>query len=175
MPARAEEIIVLGRIVSARGLQGEVRVFPYADDPDDWARLSHWWLGREGDTPDRWQPTRLLHCRSRQDLLIARLECAGDRDAAESLGGLLVGAPRGQLPPTGRDEYYWADLIGLEVVNTKAESLGHVAGLIDTPANPVLRVARTDGDEGLLPFVSAVVLEVDLGQGRVTVDWESDW
>ena len=89
--------------------------------------------------------------------------------------GLLVGAPRAALPPTGAGEYYWADLVGLEVINTRDQSLGRILGLIDTPANTVLRVGDGDRAERLLPFVAAVVLDVGLEAGRVRVEWEMDW
>ena len=74
-----------------------------------------------------------------------------------------------------KDEYYWADLIGLDVVNTHDVSLGHVVGLIETSANDVLRVGDGVEKERLLPFVATVVLDVDLLARRVKVDWEADW
>jgi 16S rRNA processing protein RimM len=79
------------------------------------------------------------------------------------------------LPPVAKDEFYWADLIGLDVVNTNDQSLGQVLGLIETSANDVLRVGDGSEKERLLPFVAAVVLDVDLSARRVRVDWEMDW
>ena len=81
----------------------------------------------------------------------------------------------------GKDEYYWADLIGLQVFNTHDEPLGRVLGLIATSANDVLRVGSAEeGAQGkdrerLLPFVAAVVLDVNLQERRIRVDWEADW
>ena len=89
--------------------------------------------------------------------------------------GLLVGVPRSELPAAGENAYYWADLIGLAVVNTRDQALGEVLGLIETPGNTVLRVGDADGNERLLPFVATVVLEVDLPGRCVRVDWEADW
>jgi 16S rRNA processing protein RimM len=169
------EIVVLGKIAGPHGLQGAVRVYPFADDPLAWSRLPQWWLGREGEAPELWRPTRLIKCDLRNEMLLAQLECVADRSAAEAAAGLLVGVPHQALPPTVADEYYWADLIGLEVVNTHGQSLGRILGLIETPANAVLRVGDGQGAERLLPFVAAVVLEVELAQARVRVDWEIDW
>ncbi len=171
----ASDVIVLGKIAAACGLHGELRVYPFADDPPRWAALPHWWVGREGEATDLWRQTRLLHCKVRNELLIARLACAADRTAAEAMRGLLVGVPRAALPPTDAGEYYWADLVGLEVINTRDQSLGRILGLLDTPANTVLRVGDGDSAERLLPFVAAVVLEVGLEAGRVRVEWEMDW
>ena len=86
-----------------------------------------------------------------------------------------MGAPKCELPATRNGEYYWADLIGMEVINLRDQSLGKVIGLIETPANDVLRVGRGESVEQLLPFVAAVVLDVDLSARCVRVDWEADW
>ncbi|WP_291995087.1 ribosome maturation factor RimM [Candidatus Accumulibacter sp. ACC003] len=169
------EIIVLGKIAGAHGLQGAVRVYPFADDPESWARLAGWWLGRDGDAAELWQYSRLCRCDVRNGVPIAQLASVADRTAAEAMAGVLVGVPQAELPPTAADEYYWGDLIGLEVINTREQSLGRIVGLIDTPANAVLRVGDGERAERLLPFVAAVVLAVDLERRRVSVEWESDW
>ena len=109
------------------------------------------------------------------DSLIAELDCIPDRNASETMQGVLVGVPREALPATAKNEYYWADLIGLEVVNTRDQVLGPVLGLIETPGNDVLRIGDGEGVERLLPFVAAVVLDVDLAARRIRVDWETDW
>lgn len=167
--------VVLGKIVEAYGVQGWVRVHPFGDDPLSWKQIPVWRVGDEGDAPESWPQFELRGCRVHSGTLVVRFEGIDDRTAAEGLKGRLIGAPRESLPETDDDEYYWADLIGLEVVNTLDESLGRVAGLIETGANDVLRVVAEDGSERLLPFVAAVVLEVDPKGGRVRVDWGLDW
>ena len=169
------DIVVLGKIVGPYGLRGAVRVHPFADDPEAWAKLSHWWVGREGDAPALWRQTKLVRCKMHNDSLIAELDCIPDRNASETMQGVLVGVPREALPATAKNEYYWADLIGLEVVNTRDQVLGPVLGLIETPGNDVLRIGDGEGVERLLPFVAAVVLDVDLAARRIRVDWETDW
>jgi 16S rRNA processing protein RimM len=178
--ARPVGIVVLGKVVDAYGLRGAVRVHPFADDPESWGVMSRWWLGRDGDAPEAWRCLRLIRCRGQSDSLIAALDGIGDRGAAESLRGLLVGAPREELSAPKDGEYYWGDLVGLEVVNTREQALGRVAGLIETGANDVLRVVaeERDGEEGrerLLPFVDAVIREVDVPGRCIRVDWELDW
>lgn len=173
--APPSDIVVLGKIVGAYGLRGAVKVHPFADDPQAWAKLPTWWLGREGLAAERWRPARLLRCKASGEQLVAELDGLPDRDASEAAKGMLVGAPRAALPPAAKDEYYWADLIGLAVRNRADLSLGRVLGLIETPANAVLRVGDGDGEERLLPFVAAVVLDVDLAAKTMRVDWEADW
>ena len=169
------DIVVLGKIVDAYGMTGAVKIHPFADDPGAWASMSHWWLGNESDPPHLWRRVKLVKCREHSGVLVASIEDFSDRTAAEQVHGVLVGAPRCALPATRKDEYYWADLIGLEVINLRDQSLGKVLGLIETPANDVLRVGDGESGEQLLPFVAAVVLDVDLSEQRVRVDWEADW
>ena len=106
---------------------------------------------------------------------MASFEGVVDRSAAEALRGNLVGAPRSVLPTPEKNEYYWADLIGLDVVNTQEQHLGKVDRLIETAANDVLCVDAGEGEERLLPFVASVILDVDFPGQRIRVDWETDW
>lgn len=166
------EIVVLGRLADPYGIRGWIKVHPYGDDPLDWSEMPVWWLGKEGGP---WREVGLKGLKVHGDGLVALLEGVPDRTAAEALKGALVGAPRDALPSTGDDEFYWGDLIGLEVVNSGDESLGKVAGLLETGANDVLRVVAEDGAERLLPFVEAVVLAVEKEAGRIRVEWGCDW
>lgn len=169
------DIVVLGKIVEAYGLRGGMKVHPFADDPGSWGAMSHWWLGCEGDAPETWRRVRLTRCREQSGVLVVTLAEITDRNASEALKGMLVGAPRAELPVPANGEYYWADLVGLEVVNLHGQSLGHVLGLIETAANDVLRVGDGEAKERLLPFVGSVVLEVDVLARLIRVDWEADW
>lgn len=169
------DFVVLGKVVGPYGLRGAVRVYPFADDPMAWARLPCWWIGKEGVSPDLWQQSRVVKCKAHGDVLVAELECLPDRDASEAAQGMLVGVPRSGMPPVAENEYYWADLVGLDVFNTGEQPLGRVLGLIETSANDVLRIGDGEGQERLLPFVATVVLDVDLSARRVRVDWEVDW
>lgn len=168
-------MVVLGRIVAPFGVQGWVKVRPFADDAEGWAQMPQWWLGPEpGTEASDWQRYSLKACRLHGDGLIAKLEGIDDRDAAEALAGHYVAAPREALPDNEEGEYYWADLIGLKVVNRESEPLGRVEALIETGANHVLCVK--DGDiERLLPFIEQVIEQVDLQGGTVRVDWQRDW
>lgn len=168
-------MIVLGRIVAPFGVQGWLRIHPFGDDPLGWRRMAQWWLSVNDRAPDeQWQALDLRACRMHGKSLIAAFVGIDDRNAAERLAGQFVGAPRAALPNPADDEYYWADLIGLEVRNTADCPLGTVAGLIETGAHDVLQVR--DGDrERLIPFVEAYVLDVNVAAGRITADWEADW
>lgn len=108
--------------------------------------------------------------------VVAALPGILDRDGAADLVGCEIRVRRSVLPAlTKEDEYYWTDLEGLEVVDGKSASLGRVSHLIATGANDVL-VVRGAGRERLIPFVTGdVVTEVNLDEGRITVDWDADF
>jgi 16S rRNA processing protein RimM len=170
------DFVVLGKIAEPYGVRGWIKIYPHADDPLDWASVPVWWVGRE----DRfgkidWQQHKLVKCKAHGSTLVAQLEGIDDRSAAEIFKGQWVGSPREALPKLADNEFYWADLIGLNVVNHLGENLGVVAGLIGTGANDVLRVTGADEVERLLPYVDAVVRKVDVANGEIQVEWGLDW
>jgi 16S rRNA processing protein RimM len=167
-----QEIVVLGRLADPYGIQGWLWLYPFGDDPLAWAEMPVWWIAKEGEP---WRECKLKSLKSHGNGVIVLLDGIADRTAAEAAKGLFVGAPREALPTTGNDEFYWADLIGLEVINSAGERLGKVASLIETGANAVLRVVDEGAVERLLPFVSAVVLAVEKEAGLIRVEWGSDW
>lgn len=106
--------------------------------------------------------------------VVARLADCTDRDQAQRLIGYEIGIHLDQLPSLPPGEYYWKDLIGLQVVNADGDDFGKVENLLETGANDVLVVK---GDrERLIPFVmKQVIVEVDLAEGRIRVDWDKEF
>lgn len=165
-------MVVLGKVTDPYGVQGWVRIHPFADDPATWAKLPRWWLSRD---EAQWRQTAVRDSRIHGRDLLCLFDGVTERTAAESLKGFLVAVPREYMPSAEEGEYYWSDLIGLQVVNTAGETLGQVKSLIETGANDVLRVLSPDGTERLLPFVAQVVLAVEKDKGSIRVEWGSDW
>jgi len=192
-PADAVEV---GRILDAWGVQGGLRVQPFSGDPQALFSSRRWFLrppeaaAASPKAPAADAP-RLLHisgAREQGDVIVASSRDLPDRNAAEALRGWRIFVSRDSFPSTAEDEYYWVDLIGLEVVNREGASLGTVADLLDTGAHSVLRVtqaapgepAREPGEpvreaERLIPFVAAYVDGVSLERRRITVDWGLDY
>lgn len=165
------EVVVLGRLADPYGIRGWVRLHAFGDDPLAWAEMPVWWLSGDGKG---WQEKKLKSLRAHGDGVVVLFEGIADRNGAEALKGMLVGAPRESLPATDEDEYYWADLIGLNVVNVQDQPLGQVSKLLETGAHDVL-VVQDGEQERLLPFVDHVVKSVDLAAGCIRVDWGPDW
>ena len=172
-------MIVLGRIVAPFGVQGWVKIHPFGDDPASWRKMSHWWLSRDDAAPDEaWTQYTLTACRAHGKGLVAALAEVPDRNAAEAIDGCFIAAPREALPKPAEDEYYWGDLVGLEVENEAGDTLGTVTGLLSTGAHDVLQLKDGEGEkqvERLIPFVAAYVLDVDLAARRIRVAWQKDW
>ena len=173
-------MIVLGRIVAPFGVQGWVKIHPFGDDPASWRKMSHWWLCSDDSAPDaQWKQYALKACRPHGKSLVAALAEVPDRNAAEAIDGFFIAAPREALPQPESDEYYWADLVGLDVVNRAGVGLGRVVEVADFGAHPLLRVTRSGTaatqEERLIPYVAAVVDAVDLPMRRIVVDWGEDF
>jgi len=159
----------MGRLAAPFGVKGWVKVQPDTEAPGSLLAYKSWWIGRDGD----WRETAVVEARIHGRAVVARLEGAEDRDAAAALRGRSVAVPRSRLPQTRKDEYYWADLIGLEVINTESRELGRIVQILQTGANDVLVVQG--GRERLIPFIADVIREVDTAGGVMRVKWGADY
>jgi 16S rRNA processing protein RimM len=180
-----EDAVEVGLIVDAWGIKGALKVLPFSSDPQALFSSRRWHLrpplGRPAAAPRIPALLRVTSAREHGGVIVATVQDVTDRNAAEALIGSRVFVSRASFPTAGKDEFYWVDLIGLDVVNRSGESLGKVADLMDSGAQTVLRtVTATDGPdqpevERLIPFVAAYVDDVDLERRRIVVDWGLDY
>jgi len=163
----------MGRVTAPFGVQGWFKIYALTAPATNLCNYPVWWLGSEGD----WRETRVLAARPHGQALIAQVAGIEDRDAAAALRGMTIAVPRAQLPAAGDNEFYWADLIGLKVVNAQRHEFGRVARIVQTGANDVLVVAADDADgrETLIPFIADAIRQVDLAAGVISVDWGKDY
>jgi 16S rRNA processing protein RimM len=160
----------MGRIVGAFGVQGWVKIQPFSAEPGGLQQYREWLIG----DVERWRSVAVLDSEVHGNVLVARIGGVMDREAAAALRGHEVALPRDALPPAEEGEYYWADLVGLRVVNGVGEHLGEVSEVFSNGAQDVLRV-REAATERLIPFVPAYVSQVDLEARQIVVDWQRDW
>jgi 16S rRNA processing protein RimM len=178
LPADAIEV---GRIADAWGVKGWFKVLPHSADPQALFSSKRWYLQPSEKGPRVFSGTVLLRVREAKehsDTVVARADCVDDRAAAEALRGARIFVPRSSFPTAGEDEYYWIDLIGLDVVNREGQHLGQVRELMATGPQTVLVLEYQEAgqvQERMLPFVSAYVDGVDLQARRITVDWQADY
>lgn len=151
-------------------MNGWVKVYSYTEPRENILRYRPWYLG----SGDDWQAYSLAEGRRHGKGVIARLSGCDDRDQAAALMNREIGVTREQLPETAPGEYYWQDLIGLQVVNLDGDRLGRVDSLIETGAHDVLVISGER--ERLIPFVmERIVADVDLQRGVIRVDWDRDF
>ena len=187
LPADAIEV---GRILDAWGVKGWVKILPHSTDPEALFSAKSWCL----QAPEaKFRPGFSLfsgtvsvsveEAKNHSGSVVAKFRGLDDRNAAEALRGARIFLPRSSFPAASQDEYYWVDLIGLDVVNREGVALGCVRDLMATGPHSVLCVEYTslqdDGSsitaERMIPFVSAYVDAVDIAGKRITVDWRPDY
>ena len=163
----------MGRVIAPFGVQGWIKIYALTAQPGNLRDYPVWWLARDGD----WREMRVAAAKVHGNMLVAQLEGIDDREAAIALKGSEVAVPRGQLPGAADDEFYWADLIGLEVINLERHDFGWVARILQTGANDVLVVTGGNKDERetLIPFIASAIKQVDLAAGVISVDWDEDY
>lgn len=181
--ALPEDAVEVGYIADGYGLKGWVKIVPHANGKqggDALLTARRWWLtkGRERKS------ARCMQSKTHADTIVARLGGCNDRNAAEALKGHAVHIARSDFPKLdSEDEFYWVDLIGLDVENEAGVALGRVADLIDNGAHSILRIEYPAGDkdgkpvtgERLIPFVGVYVKTVDRAAKRIVVDWDADY
>jgi 16S rRNA processing protein RimM len=162
---KLENPVLMAVIGAAQGLRGEVRVKSFTADPmavGDYGKL-HAKDGREFE---------VLDVREAKTVVVVRFRGINDRNAAEALNGLELFVDRSALSDDDLedDEFFYADLEGLEVVDTDGKSYGTVAAVFDFGAGDLLEVKGPGKRPVLIPFSEAAVLEIDLEDGKLLID-----
>lgn len=168
-PSRPDGLVQLGRISGLFGVQGWVKVFSDTRPREAIVNYSPWFVKLGGT----WREIEVEDGRAHGKGVVAKLAGFDDRDRATGLVGAEIAVKIGQLPPPKQGEYYWAQLVGLEVVNLAGERFGKVSHLLETGANDVIVVRN--GRERWLPVTPDVIREVDLQAGVLRVDWDADF
>ena len=156
--------VCVGAVAGAHGVRGAVKIKSFTANPEDVARYGP----LEDESGERRLTLRLTG--TGKGVLIGHLSGIADRNQAEAARGLRLYLPRTALPPTEEDEYYHADLIGLDAVLADGTPLGPVRAVHDFGAGDTLEILRNEGPPLIVPFTRAVVPSVDLAARRLVVD-----
>jgi len=175
-----DDLVQVGFVSGAYGVAGGIRVRPFSDDADALLHVKTWWL----DKPSLHE-VNVRRAKLHGGDVVTQLDDLTDRDLAEALKGTGVYIPRSQFPKLDEGEFYWSDLIGLEVVNLQGESLGVVADMMSNGPQSILRItapvsaepgdAESAAQERLIPFVDQFIITVDKEAKKITVDWGLDY
>lgn len=156
--------VCVGVVTGPHGVRGAVRIKSFTAEPKDIAAYGP----VEDDSGRRRFTVELIG--TAKGVVLAKLSDVADRDQAEALRGLRLYLPREALPPPDEDEYYHADLIGLDAVLQDGSGLGKVQAVHDFGAGDTLEILRPKGQQVMVPFTRAVVPLVDLAAGRLVID-----
>ena len=174
-PAPAEEMIVLGKIVSVHGIRGEVKVYSFTDPLDNLLDYRRWTLRRGTEV----RQAELVQGRVQGNVLVAKLKGLDDREIARTFAEFEILVPRNELPELDDGEFYWNQLEGLRVIDQNGQLFGVLDHMLETGANDVMVVkpcaGSLDDRERLLPYTDQCVQAVDLEAGEIRVDWDADF
>jgi 16S rRNA processing protein RimM len=200
------DAVEVGQVLGPWGVKGWLKIHPFTDHPQALLDVSEWhtrWPSSQaraalvakqplsGAASSAPAPIlQIDQSKVHGQFIVAQIRGVNDRLQAQALRGLRIFIGREHFPAIELGEYYWVDLIGLNVVNRQAQALGVVMGLLDTGPHSVLRLSPPSApaaaaaiatepqeplQERLIPFVSAYVDDVNLVERQITVDWGLDY
>jgi len=180
------DLIELGAISEAQGLQGQVKVRPHSPEPVALLSSTAVWLSliprRDAGVSASVEQASLTQYKVKSAKMhsgnvVLALEGVTDRDQALALKGARILVARDAFPKAESDSYYWVDLIGCHAINLQNESLGDVIDVTENGAHGVIAIgdAGSKNIQYLVPFVKEVVQNVDLPNKTITLDWQLDW
>ncbi|MFT6980359.1 MAG: 16S rRNA processing protein RimM [Marinobacter psychrophilus] len=174
--AESSQETVIGRITAVFGIKGWLKVYSFTDPRDGVLNYRNWTLVQDGKRI----PAKLEEGRRQGQGIVIRLKGVDDRDVAQRYCGADILVPTEQLAELPKGDYYWYQLEGLEVFTVEDECLGIMHHMLETGANDVLVVqaspASIDQRERLIPYLpDEIVMQVDLANERMVVDWDPDF
>jgi len=160
--------IIIGRFGKTHGVRGWIRVYSLTNPPEKIVTLSPWFLKRKS-----WEPIIIESSKLQGENILVKLPNCETPEVAQEYVNIEIAINQDQLSKLPKGEYYWRDLEGLDVINSEGVAFGKIDNLIATGANDVLVVI---GDrKRLIPYISNVILKVDLDAKVITVDWGADF
>ena len=160
-----EDLLQVGAITRTHGINGEVKVFPMTDDNRRFKKLKRAFIEHNNEFVE-------VYCESAKffkQFVILKLEGIDSMDEAEKLKNVELWVSREDAVACEEDEYYIADLIGLEVFADSGEKVGILKDVFSSSANDVYEVISDEGKSVLLPAIHECILDVDIKGGKMTV------
>ncbi|HEY3146353.1 MAG TPA: ribosome maturation factor RimM [Dongiaceae bacterium] len=171
--ATSQRLVLMGAILGAHGIKGEVKVKSFAAKP---AAIADYGPLTDPKRKRSFDLAVVGTADAAKGIVIARIASIADRSAAEALKGVELFVARERLPaPTDPEEYYLADLIGLGAFDAKGGKLGEIVSVDNYGAGDLLLVVPGNGEGFVVPFAKAFVPVVDIKGGRVVLDLPADF
>lgn len=173
--AKQNDLIQIGQLKKPYGIKGWLWVHSLTDERSDIFAMSPWWI----KTATGFRPITVTNWRQQGSGIVAQFAEVPDRNVAETMNGVSIWISADALPKPNADEYYWSDLVGMDVVNQQGIMLGRIGQMMETGAHDVMVVIANensiDDEERLIPWHKQTVISVDKDEGMVMVDWQADY
>ncbi len=161
--------VIIGRFGSVYGIQGWLKVISFTQPMTNILHYENWLINRASS----WQPITITASKLHGKHILVKIADCTTPEQARQYTNIDIAISRGQLPTLTESEYYWADLEGLSVVNQQGIELGKVSHVFATGANDVLIVKGEK--EHLLPYIKQVILNINLAEKTLLVDWDENF
>lgn len=169
----SDEKVVVGQFGAPHGVRGWIRVHSFTEPVDNLLDYQPWFIQPKGS--DQWQPCPVEKVEFQAKGIVVLLKGIADRNQVALYTQCEIAVPRSLLPALPEGEYYWDDLVGLEVVTDKGVSLGKVDRLFETGSNDVL-IVKDDKRERWIPYLmGSAVIAIDAEKKVITVDWDPEF
>jgi 16S rRNA processing protein RimM len=165
-PEVADDLVVIGEILKPHGIRGEVKVYAYSEQPENFKHYNKVVLQEPAGS--RTEIYRVVKCRAQGKLAILQLEGVSSREAAEAILGSTVWLKRAELPKLDPGEYYWHQLQGLSVLTESGQALGEVSRLFSTSAHDIMVVTGA-GHEYMIPVNGDIIRNIDEQRGKIII------
>jgi len=164
-----EKIVIVGRIGAPYGVKGWMKIKSFTNPMENILVYQPWLIKRQG----QWQPLAINGSRYHHNRLIASVQGCDSKEAALPYRLTEIAVKRKQLATLGKHEYYWTDLQELTVFTISGDELGRIDHILPTGANDVLVVKGER--QHLIPYLlHEVIKKIDLVNGKMVVDWDTD-
>ncbi len=160
------DLIAYGKVIKPHGLSGEVKVLPFSGEFSSFKNFSTLYISQEIKNPPKFEISR---SRNQTNHIIVKLQGIDSIEDAQRLKGLTVFINKEELPEKEEDEYYWFELIGMDVFDMDGKQIGKVKDIIDNTAQPLL-VIKNNSDEYLVPLVEKFVEDIDLTNSKIVIN-----
>lgn len=166
------DMVIMGRFGRPVGIQGQIKLFVFSKAQANIEDYQPWHIK---NSAGQWEIVNCKNIKQRDKFLAVNIAGINSRETAQAFTSKEVAIERSVLPTLPDGEYYWRDLIGMNVINKKSIKLGKVTELLETGANDVL-IIKSGDKKHLIPFlIDKFVLDISLKENLITVDWDESF
>ncbi len=168
----ADDWVIVGRFGRVHGIKGFISVNSYTEPLTNILNYQGW----HAYINKVWQPIKLLDAEVTTKYVLVKVEGFSERELAMNLTNCDIRVHKEQLPKLESGEFYWHELLGLEVVNQQGNNFGKVVGILPTGSNDVLVVQGNENKQYLIPYLlGRFIVDINLKEQRIITDWDIDF